>query len=283
MPHIPRRFINQATNTILVTAALVLLASTAGAQSAKPLTKCAPDAVVSGTVCMDRFEASVWRVPSPTTINKGLVKKIKQGKATLLDLAKGGAIQLGLVGGSTSYSPCAPSGQNCSNDIFALSLAQVMPSPFISWFQAQVACKNAAKRLPSNEEWQAAVVGTPDPGPDNGATDCNTGTVPAVTPTGSRSGCVSVDGAFDMVGNLYEFTADWVTPAESGCGGAWGAVVSPTGDIQCLVGASTAGQPGALTRGGSYDIHNGSSAGPLAVFVKRLADPESFIGFRCAR
>jgi hypothetical protein len=31
-----------------------------------PLTKCPPDAVIAGTVCMDKYEASVWQVPSPT-------------------------------------------------------------------------------------------------------------------------------------------------------------------------------------------------------------------------
>ena len=50
----------------------------------------------------------------------------------------------------------------------------VPPSGEVTWFQAQAACKNSRKRLPSNAEWQAAVAGTPDPGPDNGTTDCNT-------------------------------------------------------------------------------------------------------------
>ncbi len=85
----------------MVAAAWVLLASPAGGQGAKPLTKCARDAVVSGTVCMDTYEASVWRVPGPTTANKGLVKKIQQGKATVADLAKGGATQLGTASDDT--------------------------------------------------------------------------------------------------------------------------------------------------------------------------------------
>ncbi len=29
-----------------------------------PLRRCGPDAVVAGTVCLDEYEASVWRVPS---------------------------------------------------------------------------------------------------------------------------------------------------------------------------------------------------------------------------
>ena len=72
-------------------------------------------------------------------------------------------------------APCADSGQNCANDIYAVSLPSVTSSAYITWFQAQQACKNAAKRLPSNAEWQAAVAGTPDPGP----TGCNTLSTPS--------------------------------------------------------------------------------------------------------
>ena len=84
-----------------------------------------PDAVVAGTVCMDTYEASVWRVLNPATTNKGLVKKIQQGKATLADLAKGGATQLGVS--SDDYAPCVDSGQNCTDDIYAVSLPGVTP------------------------------------------------------------------------------------------------------------------------------------------------------------
>jgi hypothetical protein len=256
---------------------LVLLASTAGAQGAKPLKKCAADAVVSGTVCMDRYEASAWRVPLPATANKGLVKKIQQGKATLADLTKGGATQLGTA--SDDYAPCADSGQNCGNDVYALSLAGVTPSSRVTWFQAQQACKNARKRLPSNAEWQAAVAGTPDPGPDNGTTDCNTASTFAVGPTGSRSSCVSSDGAFDMVGNLDERVADWV-PQSTACG-TWSAGVSPTGDDQCLAGAATTGEPGALLRGGGFNFS--SNAGPLSVNGIGPSFAGNNVGFRCAR
>src|SRR5690606_21045489 len=127
----------------------------------------------------------------------------------------GGATQLGVA--SDDYAPCSDSGQNCLNDIYAASLPGVTPSSQITWFQAQAACNNAAKRLPSNVEWQVAVTGTPDPGPDNGTTDCNTFSVFAATLTGSRSACVSTHGAFDMVGNLFEWVADWV-PRSTACG-----------------------------------------------------------------
>jgi formylglycine-generating enzyme required for sulfatase activity len=227
---------------------------------------------------MDKYEASVWRVPNPTT-NKSLVAKIWAGKATAARLARAGATQLGVVG--DDYAPCADSGQNCANDIYAVSLAGVPPSAYLTWFQAQVACKNARKRLPSNAEWQAAVAGTPDPGPDNGTTDCNTESTLAVAASGSRSSCVSSDGAFDMVGNLYEWVADWV-PRSTTCG-IWSAGASPTGDDQCLLGADTAGDPGALLRGDNF-TGDGTRAGPLT--VAGYAGPSyslHSIGFRCAR
>jgi len=252
----------QLLQAITVSAALLLLASTAGAQGAKPLKKCAVDAVVAGTVCMDTYEASVWRVSDPLVANKGLVKKIQAGKATVADLAAGGATQLG-IGFTDDYAPCADSGQNCADDIYAVSLPGVTPSANLTWFQSQAACENARKRLPSNAEWQAAVAGTPDPGPDNGTTDCNTNSVFAATLTGSRSSCKSVRGAFDLVGNVFEWVADWV-PRSTACG-TWSAGVSPTGDYQCLAGAATTGEPGALLRGGRF------AAGPMPVRSRSLA------------
>jgi formylglycine-generating enzyme required for sulfatase activity len=228
-----------------------------------------------GTNCIDTYEASVWRVPNPTTTNKSLVAKIQQGRATAAELAQGGATQL-----SGDYAPCASSGQNCVNDIYAVSLPGVLPSSDITWFQAQQACTNAGKRLPSNAEWQAAVAGTPDPGGDNGTTDCNTHSVLTAVNTGSRSNCVSARGAFDMVGNLEEWVADWV-PQSTACG-TWSAGASPTGDMQCLLGAATTGDPGALLRGG-YFI-GGALNGPLAVDGGLSPSlTAGVIGFRCAR
>lgn len=266
-----------APSAAMLVVTLVLAASPADAQGAKPLTKCAPDAVVSGTVCMDKYEASVWRVPNPLGANKGLVKRIQQGKATFADLTGGGATQLGV--GSDNYAPCVDSGQTCLDDIYAVSLPGVTPSAWMTWFQALAACENAAKRLPSNAEWQAAVTGTPDPGPDNGVSDCNTASVFAAMPTGARASCVSTRGAFDMVGNQQEWVADWV-PFSTACG-TWSAGVSPTADAQCFAGAATTGEPAGLVRGGSFF---GAYAGPLWVTgFFALSSAYDYLGFRCAR
>jgi formylglycine-generating enzyme required for sulfatase activity len=79
-----------------------------------------------------------------------------------------------------------------------------------------------------------------------------------------------------MVGNMYEWVADWV-PRPTTCG-SW----SGSGDDQCLAGAATTGEPGALLRGGDFFI--GASAGPLT--VNGFNEPSgsfSSVGFRCAR
>jgi len=52
----------------------------------------------------------------------------------------------------------------------------VLPSGCITWFQANQACLLSGKRLLTNREWQGAAASTPDPGTDNGTTDCNIST-----------------------------------------------------------------------------------------------------------
>jgi formylglycine-generating enzyme required for sulfatase activity len=155
----------------------------------------------------------------------------------------------------------------------------VKPAVYINWFQAAAAARNAGKRLPTNAEWQAAALGTPDPGTDDGTTDCNVGGGIAAA-TGSRSKCVSDVGAFDMVGNVWEWVADWV-PQAAYCGGALFGTFG-TGDWNCLGPGSTAGA-GALQRGGAAG--NGTLAGVFTVAGTRSPDyaDSPLYGFRAAR
>ncbi|MCI0655864.1 MAG: formylglycine-generating enzyme family protein [Acidobacteria bacterium] len=266
---------------LIVSLAVGMLMSVARADVLKaprtPVKKCGADTVLAGTVCLDTYEASVWRVPNPTTTNALLVKKIQNGNATQADLTAGGATQLGTAG--DDYAPCTINGQNCTNDIFAVSLSSETPAAHITWFQAQEACANAGKRLPTSAEWQVGANGTPDPGPDNGRTDCNIASNGSASLTGARSNCVSARGAFDMVGNLAEWVADWV-PAPTNCPG-W---ASFSNDDMCLAGASTtANGPGALSRGGAFAAIGGPLAGPFAVHPFQPFHSTGFIGFRCAR
>jgi formylglycine-generating enzyme required for sulfatase activity len=239
---------------------------------------CPADSVLVGRTCVDKYEASVWDLSGiPAGKAKTtLIAAIKAGTATEASLLAAGAIQRGVS--SADYG-CNVNGNDCTN-IFAVSITSVTPSRFITWFQAQQAAMNSGKRLLTNAEWQGAAAGTPDPGTDNGTTDCNISAAGAVVDTGSRSNCVSRFGVFDMVGNLWEWVADWVPPSSGNCGAALFA-----GDDNCLAGDAQAAGTSALVRGGGFDdSNNGAVAGVFAISAG-IAPSQSrpHDGFRAAR
>lgn len=89
-----------------------------------------------------------------------------------------------------------------------VSEAEKIPWTFISQSQAREACARAGKRLPTNEEWFAASLGTPDFKKENwDPSDCQLSSNWEAQPgkTGSGEFCLSSYGAFDMVGNIWEW------------------------------------------------------------------------------
>ena len=176
-------------STMKVSVAVGLLIGVASTAEAgfptTPVTRCAADAVVAGTVCMDTYEASVWRVPNPTTTNASLVKKIQQGRRR--GRPDGGRRDAARVRDGDDYAPCADNGQNCANDIYAVSHAGRCRRRTSRGSRQQEACANAGKRLPTSAEWQMAANGTPDPGRTTGRRTATPRATDATSPTGSRS------------------------------------------------------------------------------------------------
>ncbi|MDD4902031.1 MAG: SUMF1/EgtB/PvdO family nonheme iron enzyme [Patescibacteria group bacterium] len=87
------------------------------------------------------------------------------------------------------------------------SQAGLIPWRYISQNQAAVACAKAGKRLPTNEEWLAAALATPDKNSNWGADDCQVANnwVKQPGPAGSGKNCVSGAGAYDLIGNVWEW------------------------------------------------------------------------------
>jgi formylglycine-generating enzyme required for sulfatase activity len=196
-----------------------------------------------GSVCIDRYEASIWDAPS-------------------------GGNQI------TGEIPCNDNGQDCDN-IYARSVPGVSPTTHISWFQARQALANSGKRLPTNAEWQTAVAGTPD------STACNVNTR-ALANTGANADCVSNWGVNDMVGNLGEWVEDWDEqsianqPWPPGFG-------NDTSSIGRASGDPSTRRPGALLRGGDYADGPGRAGPFKIGAAHRPWNVAKVIGFRGVR
>jgi hypothetical protein len=163
---------------------------------------------------------------------------------------------------------------------------------FVSQTDAQLACAAAGKRLAKADEWYRAALGTPDASDKQ---DCNVSTS-SLAPSGSLPSCASFAGAYDMVGNAWEWVEEQVV------NGNWsGRLLPPNGYVQeaDLSGIAISTNPQernesfgyarfwsdealvtGMMRGGYYN--SGEDAGLFAVHA---ASPPSFkgnaVGFRC--
>jgi formylglycine-generating enzyme required for sulfatase activity len=217
---------------------------------------------------IDRYEASVWSKPD--------------GTGTPYD-------------GSAGY-PIPANGQVAAEvAAYAASVPNHMPSGTLNWFQASVACRQSGKRLPTGEEWLQAARGTPDaidaqPSPSTCVLDPS-----KFRYTGLGTGCTSVWGAQDMVGNLGEWTLEWqasppasdVDPANAYFTSDWPKEYN--GDIMVSVASAAAPAPydfsshlpAAVWRGGSAR----SPKKTAGVFYYDLTVGPTFqhetLGFRC--
>jgi len=165
---------------------------------------CPSGMIPAGTFCVDRFEASLLEVL-----------------------------------GDGSERPWSPYFNPGNRRIRAVSIEGAVPQAYINGLQAEAACVGAGKRLCSDTEWLRACRGaadavypygsTRDPGVCNDSrarhpaidyfdtTDdsiwsmlgnaCIGQQDDTVDRAGQNAQCVSADGAFDMMGNLHEWTS----------------------------------------------------------------------------
>jgi len=209
-----------------------------------------------------------------------------------------------LAGGTVTNCTCTNGSQAevdaCNSTAVAGSASGQTPLVNINWCAAKKACQLAGKHLLTNSEWfnAANYKGSKWNITAEEATEamgCNTGSA-AANLTGASAGCVTQEGVFDMIGNVWEWV-DFVMTADPTNGLANGYVTGydfATG-IPTSVGTSAnaygndyhwayngGGVARAVLRGGRWA--DGANDGVFAFHAHNV--PSSVydcIGFRCGR
>jgi formylglycine-generating enzyme required for sulfatase activity len=173
-------------------------------------------------------------------------------------------------------------------DCAAASIEGAMPWTYVSLAQAQRACAQAGKRLPTPDEWYRMALGTD-------AATCVVN-APSVAPAGTLA-CLSAVGAYDVIGNVWEWVDAQVTDnsyegrtlPQSGhvaAVDADGIALTTSPEPDFLYGddyfwSKTEGVFG-MIRGGFYG--SGSDAG---LYALNASIPTNFtaqgVGFRCVK
>lgn len=210
---------------------------------------------VSGVTCVDRYEASA---------GSGCPERFpEQMLATLKNVETG--------------------------DCGAESKNDAVPWRYVTRDQAMQMCARAGKRLPTNGEWYALSLGMNDV-----ENTCNVSSK-NISKTGEKTDCVTPHGAYDLVGNVWEWVSDDVQNGiykstevpDSGYVAqvnAEGMPVLSDENPQILFGkdyfwSKKEGSFG-IIRGGYYD--SGTDAGAYSVHADTLPTTASVgIGFRC--
>ena len=177
-----------------------------------------------------------------------------------------------------------------------VSVSDAPPWTNVPLAQAMELCARVGKHLTKNSEWYRAALGTPDGESDTG---CVLGRVGAshAEKTGTHSTCVSSSGAYDMVGNVWEWIdanvvrgtyggrilPDEGYVSEADVDGV--AIMTSTSSSQIFHGDYLSIDKGGVEgmfRGGFWNMSEKAGVSAINATI-----PTSFIGvavgFRCAR
>jgi len=167
-------------------------------------TACFPDQIRVERFCIDRYEAHVVelvdggvRAHSPYVPVDGLVVRAASAR---------GAVPQGYISQTEADAACAAAGKRLCTDtewLRACQGAAMTTYPYGNTREPGV-CNDARSQHPAVElygtsaSWIYAHLDSP----------CLNQEANGLAPTGAHAGCITSEGAFDMMGNLHEWTAD---------------------------------------------------------------------------
>lgn len=160
---------------------------------------------VDAAVCIDRYEASLVEVQSDGS-ELGWSPFFNPGTRRVRAVSLPGAIPQGYITGTQAAAACAEAGARlCSDAEWLLACQGSMGSTYPYGDTRMTGVCNdhrdvhpAVERFGTSESWIYSELDDP----------CISQLPMSVARTGTFAGCESEGGAFDMMGNLHEWTAD---------------------------------------------------------------------------
>jgi hypothetical protein len=163
---------------------------------------CPPGMLLVATFCIDRYEASLVRASDLSSWSPFL----NPGAVPVVAVSVEGAVPQGYIDGVQAGAACANAGKRLCTDTEWLRACQGPTGTVYPYGDTKMlgVCNDHRDLHPAYEYF-----GTTDPSVfsmiDNACIDQLPETV---DPAGARMGCVTAEGAFDMMGNVHEWTAD---------------------------------------------------------------------------
>jgi hypothetical protein len=153
--------------------------------------------------CVDRYEAALVEVTDAGEVPFSPYHN--PGERVVRAISVAGAVPQGYIDGDRAGEACARSGKRLCTDAEWLRACQGPEGLTYPYGDAREAgvCNDARAMHPAIELFPE------DPTPFDRLQDACINQLPeSVAPTGDHPGCVSAEGAFDLMGNLHEWTAD---------------------------------------------------------------------------